>query len=148
MCCPEVIIHPHRKLLDGGLGGLLAIRTEDLPSCPYIRDRAGSSSGEHGWITSQPSENPAAAGLDELKELYRRKKKKDFENKTQNYHTPHKFSSPKEQADTLHAHPQLTLHWLSSGTMSVHTQQGYTNIKWHKDTQASTLSSINAEFCK
>lgn len=107
------------------------------------------SFGGRGRITSQPSQKAAAVELDELKELY--KEKRTFENKTQNYHMSHKFSSPKEQADTLHAHSQLKLHWLSSGTMSTHTcthTPEIHNIKRHKDTQASTPSSINAELCK
>lgn len=96
------------------------------------------SFGGRGRITSQPSQKAAAVELDELKELYK-EKKRTFENKTQNYHMSHKFSSPKEQADTLHAHTQLKLHWLSSGTMSTHTRththQRYTisnDTKTHK----------------
>lgn len=101
------------------------------------------SFGGRGRITSQPSQKAAAVELDELKELYKGKKR-TFENKTQNYHMSHKFSSPKEQADTLHAHTQLKLHWLSSGTMSTHTcTHTHTRDTQYQMTQRHT--SINAQ---
>lgn len=56
-------------------GGLLTSGSEDMLLPRRQRLRAGLGSGGRGWSTSKPSEIPATVELDELKELYKKKKK-------------------------------------------------------------------------
>ena len=109
-------------------------------SCPDVRD------SELGWVPadvagSKPSEIPATVELDELKELYKKKKTLKHD-KHKHIATCHIES--KGVAHTLHAHlqqKQRILSYIDSPLEPhLHTHQGYINIKSHTHTHTHSLT--------
>ena len=116
-------------------------RSEDMLLPRRQRLRAGLGSGGRGWSTSKPSEIPATVELDELKELYK-KKKKDFETWWTQTRSCMSHRVQRSCAHTLHAHlqqKQRILSYIDSPLEPhLHTHQGYINIKSHTLTHTHT----------